>query len=71
MSRKTIKKKGRAKLKSLLPKKKAFIILMPEEKDENIHWLFWILMILIIIFLISLVFINWQESSTWSFYLNY
>lgn len=52
-----------AKLKSMLPKKKALIINMPEERDEDVHWLFWVLVILIIIFLISLVFLSWQGSS--------
>jgi len=63
MAKKHYKKWGMNKLKSLLPIKKPFIILMPEEKDESIHWLFWVLMLLVIIFLISLIFLNWQNSS--------
>ncbi len=59
------RKKGRGvkKLKSLLPKKKPLIMLIPEEYDEGIHWLFWVLIILVVAFLISLVLFNWQSSS--------
>jgi len=72
MAKKEKKKQGTAKLKSLLPKvsKKPFIIRMPEEKDENIHWLFWVLVFLVLLFLVSLIFINWQESSAMLSYLN-
>ena len=63
MPKKDKKSRGVKKLQSLLPKKKPLIMLMPEEKDEAIHWLFWVLVILVIIFLISLAFMNWQSSS--------
>ena len=69
MSKKLNKKGGLTKLKALLPKKKSFIILMPEEKDEGIHWLFWVLIFLVILFLASLVFLNWQQSSALLSYL--
>ncbi len=70
MAKKLNKKSGFAKLKALLPKKKSFIIFMPEEKDEGIHWLFWVLIFLVILFLTSLVFLSWQQSSTILSYLN-
>lgn len=70
MAKKLNKKSGLAKLKALLPKKKSFIILMPEEKDEGIHWLFWVLILLIILFLLSLVFLSWRQSSLLLSYIN-
>lgn len=63
MARKTIKKTGKTKLTKLLPKKKPFIILMPEERDDGIHWLFWALIMLTLVFLVSLVVISWQVNS--------
>lgn len=63
MPKKKKKSRGVKKLQSLLPKRKALIMLMPEEKDEAIHWLFWALVILVIAFLVSIVFLNWQSSS--------
>lgn len=63
MAKKEKKSKGVKKLQSLLPKRKALIMLMPEEKDEAIHWLFWVLIILVVTFLISIVFLSWQSSS--------
>lgn len=70
MSRKTNKKSGVNKLKTLLPKKKSFIMFMPEEKDEGIHWLFWVLIFLVVLFLASLVFLSWQQSSALLSYIN-
>lgn len=51
------------KLKSLLGRRKPFIIRMPEEKDDSIHWLFWWLVILVLVFLISIIIISWSNSS--------
>ncbi|OGB74241.1 hypothetical protein A2V68_00530 [candidate division Kazan bacterium RBG_13_50_9] len=59
MADKTQKKKGVSRLRSLLPKKKDFIMQMPEDGDEDIHWLFWVLVVLAVLFLISLLFIGW------------
>lgn len=63
MAKKEKKSRGVKKLQSLLPKRKSLIMLMPEEKDETIHWLFWVLIILVITFLVSIVFLSWQSSS--------
>lgn len=47
----------------MVKRRKPFIIKMPEEKDDSIHWLFWLLLILVLIFLISTIVINWSSSS--------
>lgn len=58
------------KLKSLLGRRKPFIIRMPEEKDDSIHWLFWWLVILVLVFLISIIIISWSNSSALLSYIN-
>ena len=70
MAKKLRKKSGLTKLKALLPRKKSFIIFMPEEKDEGIHWLFWVLVFLVVLFLVRLVFLSWQQSSVLLSYMN-
>ncbi len=55
------KSAGIKKLKSLIPKKANFIIVLPDEIEEGLHWTFWLLMILIIVFLISAVVINFTD----------
>ena len=58
---KSVKPTGVKKLKSLLPKKNNYIILLPDEIEDGLHWLFWVLIFLIIIFLISAVIINFTD----------
>ncbi|MBU1092652.1 hypothetical protein KJ836_03205 [Patescibacteria group bacterium] len=63
--KKTAKKSaGMTKLKSLIPKKNNnYIILLPDELDEGVHWLFWVLILLIVIFAISVVTIKFTDLS--------
>jgi Co/Zn/Cd efflux system component len=58
------------KLKSTLIRRKPFIIKMPEERDDSIHWLFWLLLILVLVFLISIIVISWSGSSGLLTYIN-
>ena len=61
--KKTTKKSaGINKLKSLVPKKNNnYIILLPDELDEGVHWLFWVLILLIIVFVVSAVTIKFTD----------
>ncbi|MFH1088589.1 MAG: hypothetical protein V1719_01995 [Patescibacteria group bacterium] len=61
--KKTTKKSaGIIKLKSLIPKKNNnYIILLPDELDEGVHWLFWVLILLIIVFVVSAVTIKFTD----------
>ena len=61
--KKTTKKStGITKLKSLAPKKNNnYIILLPDELDEGVHWLFWVLILLIVIFAISAAIIKFTD----------
>lgn len=63
--KKTTKKStGITKLKSLVPKKNNnYIILLPDELDEGVHWLFWMLILLIVIFAISAATIKFTDLS--------
>ncbi|MBU1083077.1 hypothetical protein KKE14_01415 [Patescibacteria group bacterium] len=58
------------KLKSMISRRKPFIIKMPEERDDSIHWLFWLLLILVLLFLISTIVISWSSSSGLLSYMN-
>lgn len=58
------------KLKSMIGRRKPFIIKMPEERDDSIHWLFWLLLILVLLFLISTIVISWSGSSGILTYIN-
>lgn len=55
------KPKALSKLKTLVPKKKNYIIVLPDEIEEGAHWLFWVLVILIMTFLVSVVIINYTD----------
>ena len=55
------KPKALHKLKTLVPKKKNYIIVLPDEIEEGAHWLFWVLVILVIVFLVSIVIINYTD----------
>lgn len=61
--RKTTKKlSGINKLKSLIPKKNNnYIILLPDELDEGVHWLFWVLVLLVVTFIISAATIKFTD----------
>jgi len=64
MAEKKITKKssGIDRLRSLIPKKNTnYIILLPDELDEGVHWLFWVLIILILTFVISAVTIKFTD----------
>ncbi|HAR55001.1 TPA: hypothetical protein DCR79_01805 [Patescibacteria group bacterium] len=63
VEKKTTKKSaGVTKLKSLLPKKNNnYIILLPDELDEGVHWLFWVLILLIVVFVISIITIKFTD----------
>lgn len=61
---KKTKSKGVAKLKSMTPKKKRFIIVLPDEIEDGLHWLFWLLLLLILVFLISIVVIKFTDFPT-------
>jgi len=58
------------KLKSMVKRHKPFIIKMPEERDDSIHWLFWLLLILVLAFLISIIVTSWSDSSALLSYIN-
>lgn len=60
-ARLTRKSKGLKKLKALVPKKRNFIIVLPDEIEDGLHWLFWLLIILVLVFLISAVVINFTD----------
>ncbi len=57
----TKKPKGLTKLKKLVPKKGSYIIVLPDEVEEGLHWLFWTLVILVVVFLASAVIINYTD----------
>ncbi len=57
----TPKSKGVKKLKGLIPKKPNYIIVLPDEIEEGVHWLFWLLIILVLAFLVSAVVINFTD----------
>lgn len=61
--KKTTKKlSGINKLKSLIPKKNNnYIILLPDELDEGVHWLFWVLVLLVATFIISAATIKFTD----------
>ncbi|MFH0912406.1 MAG: hypothetical protein V1807_01970 [Patescibacteria group bacterium] len=52
---------GLIKLKSLIPQKKPYIIWLPDELEDGLHWLFWVLIVLVITFLVSMVVINYTD----------
>lgn len=58
------------KLKSMVRRRRPFIIKMPEERDDSIHWLFWLLLILVLVFLISIIVISWSDSSVLLSYIH-
>ena len=57
----TKKLAGIQKLKSLLLKKRNYIIVLPEEIEEGLHWTFWLLTGLVITLLISVVVIKYTD----------
>lgn len=60
----TKKSPGLVKLTSLIPRpKKKYhpIIILPDEIEDGLHWLFWLLVILIVAFLFSAVIINYTD----------
>lgn len=61
--KKTIKKSPALKeLKKLTPKKQVNrIIILPDEIEDGLHWLFWVLVILVIVFMVSAVVINYTD----------
>jgi len=65
MANTTIKKsKSITKLKSMAPKKSRCIIILPDEIEDGLHWLFWLLVLLLLIFLVSLVIIRFTDLPT-------
>lgn len=52
---------GLKKLKALLPKKRNYIIVLPDEIEEGLHWTFWLLTGLVVVLLISVVVINYTD----------
>lgn len=65
MADKTSKKLvGITKLKSLIPKKSRHIIVLPDEIEDGLHWLFWLLVLLLLIFLVSVVVIEFTDLPT-------
>lgn len=52
---------GIKRLKALLPKKRNYIIVLPDEIEEGLHWTFWLLTGLVVILLISVVVINFTD----------
>ncbi|OGB73575.1 hypothetical protein A3K24_01870 [candidate division Kazan bacterium RIFCSPHIGHO2_01_FULL_44_14] len=69
------KKKLNAKVRQAMskakPKKRFFIIQMPEDKDEAPHWLFWVLVILFVTLLVSIIWQGLSVSSSVQAYLPY
>lgn len=62
----TKKPSGLTKLTSLIPRpKKKYqpIIILPDEIEDGLHWLFWLLVILIVTFLFSAVIIKYTDFS--------
>ena len=56
------------KLKKMVPKKTNYIIVLPDEIEDGVHWLFWVLIILLVILAASAVVINYTDfSKTLSF----
>ena len=63
-SKPTKKSSGLTKLTALIPRpKKNYhpIIILPDEIDDGMHWLFWLLLILIVVFLVSVVVIKYTD----------
>ena len=52
------------KLKKLVPKKTNYIIVLPDEIEDGVHWLFWVLIILLVLLAASAVVINYTDLPT-------
>ena len=58
---KSKKSTGITKLQGLIPRKMNYIIVLPDEIEDGVHWLFWALVVLVLVFLVSAAVINYTD----------